>query len=112
MKKIKYLIFATFAICIVACGNDNPNEVTLKVEADLLELGNYLTIEDNEIVVKLVEADEGVKAISSSLPLNVKTSVASNFSYKFKVEVLDRNHNKICNLPDFKLDSKSEHGTK
>lgn len=63
----------------MACGSGNTdeNEVNLKVEGDLQNLGKYMTIEDDQVVVKLVEDGEDLKVVSS-LGVNVKKSVASN----------------------------------
>lgn len=115
MKTFKY--FAAFAaalmaICNTSCGNSDPNSVTLKVESELGELGNCLAPSEDEVVVRITEENEdgeNVRFFVSSLAFNVSKSVASNRSFKIKVEVLDENHLKIGELPDFKIDSKSDH---
>lgn len=91
----------------MACGSGNTdeNEVNLKVEGDLQNLGKYMTIEDDQVVVKLVEDGEDLKVVSS-LGVNVKKSVASNYSFDFEVEVLDKDHIKIADLPDYSIESK------
>lgn len=91
MKVVKNFLIATFVIVMVACGGSKSNEVSLKVEADLEELGEYVTIEDKEAVVKLVESEEDIY-ITSSLSIKVKKSIASNSSFFFDAEVLDKDH--------------------
>ena len=107
MKVLKFYLIIAFALSLVACGSGTPdeNEVNLKVEADLQDLGEYMTIGDEQVVVKLVEDGEDLKIVSS-LGVNVKKSVASSYSFDFDVEVLDKNHIKIADLPDYKIESK------
>ena len=106
MKVLKFYLIIAFTLSLVACGSGNTdeNEVNLKVEGDLQHLGKYMTIEDDQGVVKLVEDGEDLKVVSS-LGVNVKKSVASNHSFNFDVEVLDKNHIKIADLPDYSIES-------
>lgn len=94
-----------FAILLGACGSEDSNEVNLKVEADLQNLGEYVKIEDEQVVVKLVEKDDKHFEILSSLGVNVKKSVASNYNFELEVEVLDKNHIKIADLPDYTIEN-------
>ncbi len=109
MKVLKHFLTIAFALFLVACGSGNSNEVNLKVEADLQNLGEYLTIEDEQVIVKLVENDDKHFTILSSLGINVKKSVASDYSFTFEVEVLDKNHIKITDLPDYTIESKDDY---
>lgn len=109
MKVLKHFLTIAFALFLVACGSGNSNEVNLKVEADLQNLGEYLTIEDEQVIVKLVENDDKHFKIMSSLGINVKKSVASDYSFTFEVEVLDKNHIKIAELPDYTIESKNDY---
>jgi hypothetical protein len=113
MKTLKYFLLAVVAFNLAACGgkkdgSDDSNSVKLKVEAELGELGNYLSSTDEEVVVKLVENNEDGKdyiTIVSSMAIQVKKAVASNYSFDFDVEVLDKDHIKITDLPSYEIDS-------
>ena len=93
-------------MCLASCSEENS--VTLKVEAELGELANYIKLTDQEVVVNMSDEkdDDGVdcKVITSSLALEVTKSVASNYSMDFDVEVLDKNHVKIGTLPHFEIE--------
>ena len=106
MKVLKYLSFAVLLMCLASCSEENS--VTLKVEAELGELANYIKLTDQEVVVNMSDEkdDDGVdcKVITSSLALEVTKSVASNYSMDFDVEVLDKNHVKIGTLPHFEIE--------
>ena len=112
MKKFNYALGIIMLGIMSSCGGGNKgdqNSVTLTVEPQLGELGNFISITDSEIVVKLVddkEDGEDVKSIVSSLAINVNKSVASNYSFGFDAVVLDENHIEITSLPDFDIDSK------
>lgn len=103
MKLFNYFIAVVLAICMVSCGEkENLNEVTLKVEADLNDLGNYLTVVDKEVTITKSDAeedDESGFAFKSSICVNVSKTVASNYSFGFKVQVLDKDHIEIGELP-------------
>lgn len=105
MKDFKFYLMVAFAILLGACGSEDSNEVNLKVEADLQNLGEYVIIEDEQVVVKLVENDDKHFEILSSLGINVKKSVASNYNFELEVEVLDKNHIKIADLPDYTIEN-------
>ena len=106
MKVLKYLSFAVLLMCLASCSEENS--VTLKVEAELGELANYIKLTDQEVVVNMSDEkdDDGVdcKVITSSLALEVTKSVASNYDMDFDVEVLDENHVNIGTLPGFKIE--------
>ena len=106
MKVLKYLSFAVLLMCLASCSEENS--VTLKVEAELGELANYIKLTDQEVVVNMSDEkdDDGVdcKVITSSLALEVTKSVASNYGMYFDVEVLDENHVKIGTLPHFDIE--------
>ena len=97
---------------LTSCGGGSEgdqNSVTLTVESQLGELGNYLSITDSEIVVKLVDDKEDgkeVKSLVSSLALRVNKSVASDYDFDLSAVVLDENHVEIATLPYFDIDSK------
>ena len=93
-------------MCLASCSEENS--VTLKVEAELGELADYIKLTDQEVVVNMSDEknDDGVdcKVITSSLALEVTKSVASNYDMDFDVEVLDENHVNIGTLPGFKIE--------
>ena len=111
MKAIKFLAVAFLTLLVAACSgskNEDENSVTLSVEAELGTLANYMSVSDTEVTVTLSEEtkkDETKKVIAASLAFDVKKSVASDHSFEFDVEVLDKNHIKIAKLPDFSLES-------
>lgn len=113
MKKLKYLTMALLAVLVTSCGGSKSdgNSVTLKVEPELGELSNYLSVTDTEVTVTLSEEEhkgEKGKVIAASLAINVTKAVASDYSFSFDVEVLDKNHIKIADLPSFRLDGKTD----
>ena len=106
MKKIQLLASATLAICLVfimsSCGaKDAPDKATLKIEADLGELGEYIKIIDKEVIIKQAfetKDNENYLDISSSIALEVTKSVASDEPFGFAVEILDEDHIKLTDL--------------
>lgn len=112
MKKFNYALGIIMLGILSSCGGDSKgdqNSVTLTVEPQLGELGNFISITDSEVVVKLVDDKENgkdVKSLVSSLAINVTKNVASNYSFGFDAVVLDENHIEITSLPDFDIDSK------
>ena len=113
MKTFKYFAIAIMAICLAACGGKgDENSVTLKVEAELGPLADYIKVTDQEVVVKMLDENKGsedYKVIQSSLALEVIKSVAAKYSFDFEVEVLDKDHVKIATLPDFDIESISDY---
>lgn len=110
MKLFNYFIAVVLAICMVSCGEkENLNEVTLKVEADLNDLGNYLTVVDKEVTITKSDAeedDESGFAFKSSICVNVSKAVASNYSFGFDVKILDKDHIEIGDISiDYDIES-------
>lgn len=113
MKVLKFLSFAVLLVALASCGgngNENSeNSVTLKVEAELGPLADYIKVSDQEVVVKMSDVKEDsvdYKVIQSSIAFEVIKSVASDYDFHFDVEVLDKDHVKIGTLPGFDIDSK------
>ena len=116
MKVLKFLSFAVLLVALAACGgngNENSenseNSVTLKVEAELGPLADYIKVSDQEVVVKMSDEKKDnvdYKVIKSSIAFEVIKSVASDYDFHFDVEVLDKDHVKIGTLPGFDIDSK------
>lgn len=106
MKKNQLLALATFAICIVSimssCGaKDAPDKAILKIEAELGELEKYISITDEEVIIKRAfetKDNENYLDVSSSIALEVTKSVASDYPFGFAVEVLDEDHIIITDL--------------
>ena len=112
MKVLKYLSFAVLLLCLASCGKGDENSVTLKVEAELGPLADYIKVTDQEVVVKMSdekEDSEDYKVIQSSLALEVIKSVAAQYSFDFEVEVLDKDRVEIATLPDFDIESISDY---
>lgn len=104
------MTLAFVAIVLASCGS-NSDSVTLKVESKLGKYGDFIAVDNSEVTVKLVEENENglnMKAIVSSLTLQVKTAVASDFDFNLAVEVLDENHIKIGELPVFEVESETD----
>ncbi len=117
MKTFKYFAVALMAISLASCGGKNDakndqNSVTLKVEAELGELANYMSPSDEQIVVKLTDENEDgeiSKVIVSSLAFMVSRPVASDYSFSFDVKVLDENHIEIGELRKFRIESSHDY---
>ena len=108
MKVLKYLSIAALLVSLASCAGGDENSVTLKVEAQLGPLTDYIKVKDQEVAITMTdEKEDGAdcKVISASLALEVTKSVASSSSYSLDVEVLDQNHVKIGRLPDFRIES-------
>ena len=105
MKVLKFLSLAFLLMCLASCSEENS--ATLKVEAELGALADYIKLTDQEVVVSMSdEKDDGVdcKVLTSSLALEVTKSVASDYSFTLEVAVLDKNHVVIGRLPDFHIE--------
>ena len=113
MKVLKYFLMVVLTVCLTSCGGKgDENSVTLKVEAELGPLADYIKVTDQEVVVKMSdekEDSEDYKVIQSSLALEVIKSVAAQYSFDFEVEVLDKDHVEIATLPDFDIESISDY---
>ena len=97
-------------MCFAACGGDKSdgNSVTFKVEAELGQLADYITVADQEVVVTMSnekEDGEEYRVITSSLALQVSKSVATDYGFDFDVEVLDKNHVKIGELSHYDVEA-------
>lgn len=105
MKVLKFLSFAVLLVALASCGgNGDENSVTLKVEAELGPLADYMKVLDQEVVVKMSDVKEDsvdYKLIQSSIAFEVIKSVASDYGFYFIVEVLDKDHVHIATLPIF-----------
>lgn len=114
MKTLKFLAFAAFAVCLAACGGDkgDGNSVTFKVEAELGQLADYITVTDQEVVVTMSnekKGDEEYRVITSSLALQVSKSVATDYGFDLVVEVLDKNHVKIGELSRYVIETSNDY---
>ena len=108
MKKIKYLMSIVLLGTLVSCGNKESKSVTLTVDPQLGQLGNFMSISDNEVTIKLIdenEEGEDVNSCVSSMSINVNKNVTSNYSFSFSLVVEDEDHIEISGLPDFYLES-------
>ena len=108
MKVLKFLSFAVLLVALASCGgNGDENSVTLKVEAELGPLADYVKVLDQEVVVKMSDVKEDsvdYKLIQSSIAFEVIKSVASDYGFYFIVEVLDKDHVHIATLPIFDVE--------
>jgi hypothetical protein len=115
MKKLNFLLVLMLSLFIASCGNsekagDGEGEIKLKVDADLGELGEFLSAED-EAVIKLEEAEEDGEQgylITSSLGVDVEKAVASDFSFGLEAKILDKSHIVIADFPSFDIESKND----
>ena len=110
MKVLKYFLMVVLTVCLTSCGSKgDENSVTLKVEAELGPLADYIKVTDQEVVVKMSDEKEDsvdYKVIQSSLALEVIESVATKYSsnFDFEVEVLDKDHVEIVTLPNYEIE--------
>ena len=115
MKVLKYFLMVVLTVCLTSCGGKgDENSVTLKVEAELGPLADYIKVTDQEVVVKMSdekEDSEDYKVIQSSLALEVIKSVATKYSFNFdfEVEVLDKDHIEIATLPNYEIEPNYDH---
>ena len=111
MKVFKFLSLAFLLMCLASCSEENS--ATLKVEAELGALADYIKLTDQEVVVSMSDEkdDDGVdcKVLTSSLALEVTKSVASDYSFDLEVVVLDKNHVVIGRLPDFDIEGNNDY---
>ena len=92
---------------LVSCGGKESKSVTLTVDPQLGQLGNFLSISDTEVTIKLIdekEDGEDVKSLVSSMSININKNVASDYSFRFSLVVEDEDHIEISELPDFYLE--------
>ena len=105
------------SLFIASCGNsgkggngESDGEIKLKVDADLGELGEFLSADD-EAVIKLEETEEDGEQgylITSSLGVDVEKAVASDFSFGLEAKILDKSHIVIADFPSFDIESKND----
>lgn len=117
MKKLNFLLVLMLSLFIASCGNsgkggngESDGEIKLKVDADLGELGEFLSADD-EAVIKLEEAEEDGEQgylITSSLGVDVEKAVASDFSFGLEAKILDKSHIVIADFPSFDIESKND----
>lgn len=101
MKKF-YLIVAALTVILSSCGGRDSNSVTLIIEPQLGEIGNFISINDNDLTVSLKEEKEegeDVKSIVSSFTIQVTNGIQTDSSIGFEFMVLDKDHNQISRLP-------------
>ena len=75
MKVLKYLSFAVLLMCLASCSEENS--VTLKVEAELGELANYIKLTDQEVVVNMSDREKKIVK-----PGDVKNALTISDLYK------------------------------
>jgi len=117
MKKLNFLLVLMLSLFIASCGNsgkggngESDGEIKLKVDADLGELGEFLSADD-EAVIKLEEAEEDGEQgylITSSLGVDVEKAVASDFSFGLEAKILGKSHIVIADFPSFDIESKND----
>lgn len=119
----KFLGLLTVAVCALilstSCNGSkvgDNDKVTLTVEAELGELSDYLSITDKEVTVTLSDEkkkkddeEKEFKVVAASLAIAVQKAVASDDDFTFEVEVLDENHVKVSDLPEFRIESNSDY---
>lgn len=123
MKKV--LLFLIVAALLVACGgNDAKNEsnsITLPAEAQVGELGNYVTF-PKELKIKIKEeksessseqnnqtGEEKIKTLVT-VSVDVTRAVASNYNYGIELTVVDADYSEICKIDRKFLDDKIDLG--
>lgn len=93
-------------------GNDDPNAVKLEIKPELGDLGNYVTIEGKEATINLSEfMDDGEAYVklASTIQVKVNEDVASDYSFRLDVEVLDANMNEISDFGDYEIESMTDY---
>lgn len=127
MTYTKFFSFALVGICLSACGGNNgdnketsdstavsDNELTLQVEPQLGELGNYLSISDPSVKFIRSEEVDGADTsivIKSNVAINVNQAVATDGYFALEIAILDKNHNEIDFLRyyDFSIDNQTDY---
>lgn len=111
MKTIKLLLCGLVSLALFSCSGDK-NSAKLEIKEELGDLTKFLSVDSDEAVISLSEGmDDGqsIVKLSCTIPVTVKTAVASNYSFRFDAEILDKNMNKICSFPDFEIESQSDY---
>ncbi len=121
MRCKNYYLLAIFAALSVlsvglsACGGGGDKDAaTLKVESELGELGNYISINDSEVKItksEVTEDNEEYVLLQSNLAVSVNQSVACNYGngFNMKAIVLDKDHNEIAPIGNFVLEVKTNY---
>ncbi len=114
MRRKKFLLLAILAVVLSACGGGDKDVAALKVESELGELGNYISINDSEIkITKSEVTEEGTEyvVLQSNLSVSVNQSVASDYSsgFNLKAIILDKDQNEIAPIGSFDFEVKSEY---
>lgn len=99
MNTLKLFAFALLIVCFASCGN--KNSVTLKIEPQLGELGQYISISDDDVVIEL---DETSKEVVASLHIQIDKTFAAENTIYLDVIVLDKAGNEIAELPNFEIE--------
>ena len=108
MKTVNIFFLILVISLLISCVGEESKSVKLTVDPQLGQLGNFISISDNEVTIKLIdekEEGEDIKSFVSSMSINVNKSVASDYSFRFSVVVEDEDHIEISGLPDFYLES-------
>ena len=123
MKLLNYFGIVTLAIIMLACGGkkvqendeertENENEVTLKVESQLGELGEFISTISEDVVLKLEEQDftEDWYYVKGAITFDVPNSFTSSKEVYLKLSVLDKDHVKITEMDWVKLPVTKKNG--
>lgn len=93
-------------------GNNDPNSVKLEVKPELGDLGNYITIENKDVTISKSEfEDDGEQYVklSSTIQVKVNPAVASDYSFRFDVVILDKDLNEITDFADYTIEDMSDY---
>lgn len=102
MRKFSYALGIIMLGIFASCGGGDSNSVTLTIEPQLGEIGNFISISDNDLIVSLKEEKEegeDVKSIVSSFTIQVTKGIQTDRRIGFEFMVLDKDHNQISRLP-------------
>ena len=102
MRKFNYALGIMMLGIFASCGGGDSNSVTLTIEPQLGEIGNFISISDNDLTVSVKdEKEEGkdVKSLVSSFTIQVTKGIQTDSRIGFEFMVLDKDHNQISRLP-------------
>ncbi|MCH5230208.1 MAG: hypothetical protein J1F43_00245 [Muribaculaceae bacterium] len=124
MKLLNYFGIATLAIIMVACGGkkvqdseeertENENEVTLKVESQLGELGEFISTINEDVVLKLEEQEytKDWYFVKGAFTFDVPNSFKSTKEVDLNLTILDKDHVKITKLESITLPATPKNGS-
>lgn len=106
MKIFNYALGFIMLGIFASCGGGSDS-VTLSVEPQLGEIGDFISISDNELIVNLKEEKiegEDVKSIVSSFNILVTKGIQTDSKINFAFMVLDKDHNEISRLPSCSIE--------